>query len=143
MLNDVAGKPIRAWDSRDHSFRTEYDELRRPVRSFVIGADLLDPAREIRFEEIVYGESAGNGLTPAQVLQANLRGKPYNHYDTAGIVTSEAHDFKGNLLSSNRQLVKDYKTTLDWSQNPPPVLEAEVFASSTRYDALNRPIQMV
>ena len=33
MLNDVAGKPIHAWDSRGHVFRTEYDELRRPARS--------------------------------------------------------------------------------------------------------------
>ncbi len=90
MLNDVTGKPIRAWDSRDHTLRTEYDELRRPLRSFVIGADVLNPTREIRFEETVYGESASSGLTPAQVLQANLRGKPYKHYDTAGVVTSEA-----------------------------------------------------
>ena len=58
-------------------------------------------------------------------------------------MTSEAHDFKGNLLRSTRQLVQDYKTTPDWSQNPQPVLETEIFASSTRYDALNRPIQMV
>jgi RHS repeat-associated protein len=143
MLNDVAGKPIRSWDSRDHSMRTEYDELRRPLRSFVIGADVLNPAREIRFEETVYSESASSGLTPAQVLQANLRGKPYKHYDTAGVVTSEAHDFKGNLSRSTRQLVQDYKTTPDWPQNPQPVLETEIFASSTRYDALNRPIQMV
>ena len=143
MLNDVTGKPIRAWDSRDHSLRTEFDELRRPLRSFVIGADQQNPAREIRFEETVYGESASTGLTAAQVLQANLRGKPYKHYDTAGVVTSEAHDFKGNLLRSTRQLVQDYKTTPDWSQNPQPVLETEIFDSSTRYDALNRPIQMV
>ncbi len=47
MLNDVTGKPIRAWDSRDHSFRTEYDELRRPLRSFVIGADVNNQSREI------------------------------------------------------------------------------------------------
>jgi RHS repeat-associated protein len=143
MLNHVAGKTIRAWDSHDHSFRTEYDELRRPLRSFVLGADAHDLAREIRFEDIVYGESASRGLTPAQVLMANLRGRPYKHYDTAGIVTSEAYDFKGNLLRSTRLLVHDYKTTPDWSQNPQPVLEAEVFARSTRYDALNRPIQMV
>lgn len=143
MLGDVTGKPIRAWDSSDHAMRTEYDELRRPLRSFVAGADGLNPVREIRYEEIVYGESAGSGLTPAQVLQANLRGKLYKHYDTAGVVTSEAHDFKGNLLRSTRQLVKDYKATPDWSQNPPPILETEIFASSTRYDALNRPIQLV
>ncbi len=143
MLNDVSGKPIRAWDSRDHSLRTQYDELRRPLRSFVIGVDIKNPAREICFEQTLYGESASSGLTPALVLQANLRGKPYKHFDTAGVVTSEAHDFKGNPLRSSRQLVQDYKTTPDWSQNPPPVLETEIFASSTRYDALNRPLQIV
>ena len=31
MLNDVTGKPIRAWDSRGHQFRTAYDPLRRPT----------------------------------------------------------------------------------------------------------------
>jgi RHS repeat-associated protein len=143
MLNDVAGKPIRAWDSRDHSLRTEYDELRRPVRSSVIGADLLNPTRDIRYEQTIYGESADSGLSPTQVLQANLRGKPYKHYDTAGVVTSEAHDFKGNLLRSTRQLLTDYKATPDWSQNPQPALETEIFASSTRYDALNRPTQLI
>ena len=143
MLNDVTGKPIRAWDSRDHSLRTQYDELRRPLRSFVIGADVSKPAQEICFEQTLYGESAGSGLTPAQVLQANLRGKPYKHYDSAGVVTSEVHDFKGSLLRSTRLLLKDYKATPDWSSNPQPVLESEIFASSTCYDALNRPVQMV
>jgi len=143
MLNDATGKAIRAWDSRDHSLRIAYDELRRPLRSFVIGADVSKPTQEICFEQTLYGESAGSGLTLAQALQANLRGKPYKHFDTAGVVTSMAHDFKGNLLRSTRQLLKDYKATPDWSSNPQPVLEAEIFASSTRYDALNRPVQMV
>ena len=35
MLNDVTGKPIHAWDSRDHQFRTTYDQLRRPVETFL------------------------------------------------------------------------------------------------------------
>ncbi|NIP68022.1 MAG: hypothetical protein GTO04_02205, partial [Planctomycetales bacterium] len=38
MLNDVTGNPIRAWDSRGHIFRTEYDPLRRTLRIHVIGA---------------------------------------------------------------------------------------------------------
>ena len=33
MLNDVTGKPIRAWDSRGHNFWTKYDDLRRPGAS--------------------------------------------------------------------------------------------------------------
>ena len=142
MLNDVGGKPIRGWDSRNHVVRTEYDVLRRPLNSYVIGADLLDPTREICFEKTIYGEAAGD-LSAAQVLQANLRGKPYRHFDTAGVVTSLAHDFKGNLLKSTRQLAQDYKTTPDWSLNPPPLLDGEIFSSSTVFDALNRPIQML
>jgi hypothetical protein len=47
MLNDVMGKPIRAWDSRGHAFRTDYDELRRPLRSFVVGEDPQNASREI------------------------------------------------------------------------------------------------
>jgi dipeptidyl aminopeptidase/acylaminoacyl peptidase len=53
----------------------------------------------------------------------------------------EAFDFKGNLLRSTRQLIQNYKQTPDWSQTT--VLETELFSSSTLYDALNRPIQMV
>ena len=34
-LNDVTGKPIYAWDSRGHQFRTVYDPLRRPTESFL------------------------------------------------------------------------------------------------------------
>src|SRR5260370_11672688 len=59
MLNDATGKPLRSWDSRDHGFRAEYDELRRPARSFAVGADVKNPAIETCFETSVYGESAG------------------------------------------------------------------------------------
>jgi RHS repeat-associated protein len=154
-LNDAAGKPILAWDNRGHMVRTEYDQLHRPVASFVKGADPLDANRVIQFEKVIYGDTRRNGLpdTPEkdQTRNLNLRGKPYQHYDSAGLVTSlgrnpvtgtdEAFDFKGNLLRSTRQLVSDYKQTPDWSKNP--ALESETFSSSTRFDALNRPIQMV
>jgi RHS repeat-associated protein len=149
-LNDAAGKPMLAWNNRDHSFRIDYDPLHRPVGSFVKGADPKDPTRVIQFEKVVYGDTPGNGLA-VDPTQLNLRGKPYKHHDTAGIVTSlghnpatgkdEAFDFKGNLLRSTRRLASDYKSTPDWSKNP--VLDAETFTSSTRYDALNRPIQLV
>src|SRR5262249_8623986 len=52
MLNDAMGKPMFAWDSRSHLFRTGYDELHRTVGSFVKGADALDPNRVIRFERV-------------------------------------------------------------------------------------------
>jgi len=151
MLNDAAGKPMCAWDNLGRAFRTDYDALHRPVGSFVKGADPAKPNQIIQFEKVIYGDTPGNGLSDAQKTQLNLRGKPYKHYDTAGLVISlgrnpatgaeEAFDFKGNALRSTRQLIEKYQETPDWSQNP--ALEMEMFSSSTRYDALNRPIQLV
>ncbi len=150
MLNDAAGKPLLAWDSRGHLLWSAYDGLHRPIALFVKGADPQNPTRVIQFEQIIYGDTPNNGLTDAQKIALNLHGKPYRHFDTAGVVTSlgrnpltnadNAFDFKGNLLRSTRQLVQNYRGIPDWSQNPP--LNAEMFVSSTLYDGLNRPIQL-
>ncbi len=134
MLNDVAGQPIRAWDSRGHAFRTEYDALRRPLRSFVQGYDPQNPADEILFGKMEYGEGQPNDI------QFNLRTKPFRQYDSAGIVTHESYDFKGSLLVSSRRLTQDYKNIPDWSANPG--LEPETFTTSSAYDALNRPLSV-
>lgn len=135
LLNDAAGKPILAWNSRGFRTRATYGALHRPLASFVSGIDPTDPQREIQFEKLVYGEGQPNDK------QRNLRGRPYQHFDTAGLVTAAAYDFKGNLLTSTRQLAADYKTTPDWAQNP--ALAAEQFVTYIRYDALNRPIQII
>jgi RHS repeat-associated protein len=151
MLNDVAGKPIRAWDSRGHNFTTTYDALRRPVEQTVRGTTAeSDPRtlnRDILVDKIEYGE----GLASAESL--NLRTRIYRHFDTVGVATSarlddddnpiEAYDFKGNLLRSTRRLAWSYQEIPDWSQPPEPQLEMEFFEASTRYDALNRPIQSI
>jgi RHS repeat-associated protein len=170
MLNDVAGKPIRAWDSRGHDFTTKYDALRRPIEQYVRGSfsdpDPLKPNSDPRtlnppneagllVDRIEYGEPPLNP-TPAQEAEAqrlNLRTRIYRHLDSAGIATNarldaagkplEAYDFKGNLLRSTRQLVSDYKAIPDWSRKPKPKLDAETFEGSTRYDALNRPVQSI
>jgi RHS repeat-associated protein len=149
MVNDVGGKPIRAWDSRDHNYTTTYDALRRPVEHIVQGTtDESDPRtlnRDVMVDKIEYGEDVGNAEAH------NLRTRIYRHFDSAGIATnarldangnpSEAYDFKGNLLHSTRRLVIDYKTIPDWLLNPQ--LAAEAFEGSMRYDALNRPIQTI
>lgn len=170
MLNDVAGTPIRVWDSRGHNFTTAYDALRRPIEQYVRGTfsdpDPLKPNSDPRtlnppneagllVDRIDYGEPPP-GATPAQEAEAqrlNLRTHILRHSDSAGIATNarldavgkpaEAYDFKGNLLGSTRQLVSDYKGISDWSRNPLPNLDAETFEARTRYDALNRPIQSV
>ncbi|GHO71422.1 hypothetical protein KSC_103140 [Ktedonobacter sp. SOSP1-52] len=133
LLNDAAGKPMFAWNSRGFITRVTYDGLHRPTGSFVTGTDPVHPAHELQCEKLTYGEGQSNDK------QYNLRGKLYKHQDTTGMITSEAYDFKGNPLRTTRQLTVDYKSTPDWSQNPG--LETEVFVASTRYDALNRPVQ--
>jgi hypothetical protein len=68
MVNDVTAKPLRAWNSRNFTFRSEYDALRRPVRSFVQGGDASAPghfffAQPILFERTIYGDSGEAELT--------------------------------------------------------------------------------
>ncbi len=128
MLNDVAGQPAFAWDSRGHRFRTAYDALRRPSDTFLQDGE----GQEQLIGRTMYGESVANpeGL--------NLRGKVFQQFDQAGVATSDAYDFKGNLLAGRRQLAREYKTTLDWIQKPE--LDPQVFVSRAAYDALNRPV---
>src|SRR5581483_3426504 len=134
-LNDAVGKPVRAWNSRGFAFRTEYDHLRRPLKSFVRGEAL---PHEILFERTIYGESPETELSEAQRKQANLRGKAFRHFDGAGVVVTDLYDFKGNPLRSMRRFAREYKQALDWSQ--PQALGSRTFSSTTKYDALNRAI---
>lgn len=149
MLNDVVGDAIRGWDSRGHNFTTTHDALRRPVEQTVRGTTTeSDPRtlnRDMVVEKIEYGEIVAN----AEAL--NLRTRVYRHLDSAGVVTNarldaagnptEAYDFKGNLLRSTRRLVNDYTAIPDWLLSPK--MDDEFFESSTRYDALNRPVQSI
>jgi len=156
-LNDAAGKRIRAWDSRNHSFRTEYDRLRRPLRSFVAGVDPADSNQEYLTERLLYGEQHPQGDL------RNLRGRLFLHLDQAGVAASESYDFKSNLLRASRRFTREYRKAINWSAidavlpaDPEakldsaaldavlaPLLEPESFASRTVYDALNRPIQLI
>ncbi|MEP0883709.1 FG-GAP-like repeat-containing protein [Trichocoleus sp. ST-U3] len=129
MLNDVMGKPIYGWDSRGHRLHHQYDAVRRPTNLYV-----NKDAVERTAERVIYGEDQPNDI------QLNLRGKAYQQMDGAGIVTNESYDFKGNLLSARRQFLQNYKDEVDWAQSP--ALEDESFASSTTYDALNRPVTL-
>lgn len=156
MLADVTGKPIWAWDSRGHEVRTEYDPLRRPLRTFVTGVDPDNPNEAVLTERMIYGEQH-----PEPELH-NLRGRLHLHLDQAGAAGTEDCDFKGNPLRASRRIATDYKTVISWSavdaavpvdaMDPldpdaldaalTPLLEADSYTSSTTYDALNRPVTM-
>jgi RHS repeat-associated protein len=146
MLNDVAGKAIRAWDTRGHNFRSEYDTLRRPTGMFVLGtdstnSDLRTTAAEVLVQKIAYGESQSAAL--------NMRTRVFQQADSAGVVTNKAtnpatkkeegFDFKGNLLRGSRGFFAEYKALPNLTVLP---ATPDVFTSSTQYDALNRPIAL-
>jgi RHS repeat-associated protein len=126
-LNDAGGNRIRLWDSREHAMRIAYDRLRRPIGTYV--RESTGP--ELLVERIVYGESLDDPET------GNRRGRTVRLYDQAGVVESDAYDFKGNLIASRRRFAREYKATVDWSAGVP--LEPDVYVSRTDYDALDRP----
>jgi len=144
MLGDVGGAPLRAWDERGHTKRATYDAARRATHAYV----QQGTAAEQLVGRTVYGE------THPSAAALNLRDKAYQVYDGAGVVTSGAYDFKGNLLHGTRRLATDYHAVPEWSPiagltdvaaivaAAEALLEAEVFSSATAYDALNRPTSL-
>jgi hypothetical protein len=142
ILNDIAGKPLYAWDSRGNVLRTAYDPLRRPVK--------LELWNETYQEWVVvgctrYGEDLYGKNNP-QDQARNLRGKVYRTFDQSGLVTNVCFDFKGNPLELRRRLTSDYKNDTDWQtvstllpdKEPDNLLMSETFSQVIEYDALNR-----
>ena len=146
-LNNVAGNPIRLWDGRKQQFNFQYDALQRPTHRYVQRGN----GAKILIDRTVYGEFHPDST--ANDPKLNLRGQVYQQYDGAGIVTNNEFDFKGNLLSSSRQLRKlteESKQIVDWgriAKNPnadvSDLMEQEIFTSKTAYDALNRPTSLI
>ena len=145
MLNDSAGQPLYAWDSRTNLLHTTYDALRRPVT--------LELRNQTHPDWIVVGYTRyGEGVPDDKAR--NLRGKPYRVFDQSGLVTNWTFDFKGNLLETRRRLASEYANDTDWREIIPlssePELEnpqmpetlnwlmAESFTQLVEYDALNR-----
>jgi RHS repeat-associated protein len=137
ILNDATGNPFLRWDSRDHRIERQYDAARRPVGLWVQTWVARGSQNSVFAERTIYGEGQPND----QAL--NLRGKPFQQYDAAGVVTNTAFDFTGNLLSSSRELLTNYKGPVDWSLSPAPELTGEAFSASSTFDALNRPVTLV
>ncbi|MGK4001478.1 hypothetical protein WMF31_02560 [Sorangium sp. So ce1036] len=97
MLAGATGQRLRAWKGRGFIYRSSYDALRRPTHEHVQPAS----GGERLARCYVHGEAH------PQATALNLRGRPYQVYDGAGVVTSQAYDFKGNVLEASRRLRSD------------------------------------
>jgi RHS repeat-associated protein len=163
-LVDVAGKPIHAWDQRDdhgdgrgHHTHITYDVLGRPTHTRVDLPQADGTTRTITAQRVVYGDT----LPDADARARNLRGKPYLVFDGAGLVEQVRCDFKGNVLETARRLF-DIRGLPGWpavdsirpdwtpleglspaQMTATPLVEVEVFTTSSTYDALNRAVEVM
>jgi RHS repeat-associated protein len=131
MLHDVSSNLVFGWDSHTQRFRTVYDALRRSTEVFLSIAS----GPEKLVEKTIYGEPLEDSE------KKNLRQKVVKIFDQAGIVISDDYDFKGNILSSQRKLAKEYKSNLDWSREV-DFEEGEDFVNRQTYDAVNRKVSV-
>ena len=120
MLNDAVGKPMRAWNSRGYAFRTEYDALRRPLRSFRARRRAVEPIQSAAQKFCSSGRSMATARTRDSPKRSGSKpicaAKSFRHFDGAGVVTTDLYDFKGNPLRSARRFAREYKKAPDWSQ---------------------------
>jgi RHS repeat-associated protein len=135
LLQNVAGKPLRTWDERNHELSFVYDLLQRPVSKKVEGGDGLNPLDNV-YERTIYGENLPNDKAN------NLRTKAAVVYDTAGKTETTLFDFKGNPRHATRRFASNYRELVDWTGATPDLkLDAETFESDFTYDALNRVVR--
>ena len=145
IFQNVLGALVKTWDEHGRRFRNQYDELHRPVGTFVQEAG----QPEILFNYIVYGDRLPNAE------QLNLMGTAHQVFDQAGMLRVPALDFKGNATAVERVLAIDYRDPLDWQALPaqpsvagvdaaadPSLETAEVLSAGAQYDALNRPTRV-
>lgn len=150
IFQDALGRMVKIWDNAVRTFRTTYDDLHRPVSAFV-----EENGNEILFNHIVYGEKVFDAIgEDTKAIELNMKGKVYQTYDQAGVVSINQYDFKGNPDVIERRLTIDYKNNINWQvlenlmrkvdieNTVIPILESEPFMASSKFDALNRPIEV-
>ncbi|MCK9220598.1 MAG: hypothetical protein M0P47_11185 [Bacteroidales bacterium] len=123
---DVASKPVLRWDNLSNEIQNNYDTMQRPTETRL---KENGSATQQLVEIVEYGSGTGD-------YNNNLLGKPKSISDQCGITEYTLFDFKGNVLSLNKQLCETFSATINWSV--PQTMEADIFAETMSYDALNR-----
>ncbi len=157
---DVLGNPVEQRDSKGALTLYTYDGLNRPTHLWA--RDGEGQPLTLR-QRMIYGDAPESGMTRSQAQSSNLLGQPVRHYDEAGLTTLIACDFKGNVLSKERQVIRDdqilavfnpalannWQVTayrVNWQPaagvtldaHAAVLLEAKTYNTAIAYDALNR-----
>ena len=160
---DAAGAAVEARGSKGALTLTGYDRAHRPSRAWARN-DATGPI-SLR-QKVEYGDAGDpeqDLAARAEAKARNLLGRPVRSYDEAGLVISGGMDFKGNPLSTTRQVIADAPIlatytaaaadgwqvaafTVDWTPGPgqtqgvhdAELLDPDSYTHDTVYDALNR-----
>ncbi len=157
---DAAGLPIEARDQRGALTLTAADEMLRSTHQW--GRDSSTESVRLVGRTIFGYEMTGDPKA------TNHLGKPYRHYDEAGLVTVVAYDFKGNVLEKTRETVDPQKVIdavdaassangyvvdtfrVDWSgtlsARKADLIDGSdyrtAYKSKTIFDGLDRPVEV-
>ena len=103
VMVDAAGREIERRDLKGSLILHQYDGLNR--LKYFWAKDKETDQIKMR-QRVVYGDDRPL-IDWDTIKPANLLGKTYEHYDEAGRVRMPSYDFKGNALSTVRQVIKD------------------------------------
>ncbi len=153
MFPNTRGKPVLTWDGNETIAYMKRDELGRQLELWVkiMNIDMFFLA-----EKTIYGEKNLLELDDGSIsVKDNFRGQVWKTYDGAGLVENRNYDFKGNLLHTQRTLLKNGKDEIKWIKSAFNLIDQlaideheldafldtnKAFDLSTEYDALNRVI---
>ncbi|KAK4207141.1 putative YD repeat protein [Rhypophila decipiens] len=131
MLRDAMGLSVLSWRGKGQRWKMEYDALGRVTHKYLLEEEEEDgdDAKEVLYERRVYGE------TEAEPAKQNLRGEMFRVYDQAGTETNTGFNFKGELVTRQRQLAVNYSSTLDWNHVTSIALERKIHVETTHTNA--------
>ncbi|MFK8103124.1 MAG: SpvB/TcaC N-terminal domain-containing protein [Saprospiraceae bacterium] len=134
FFNNIYGNLFWSWSARRYNQLLDYDRLQRKtvlwVKQIPLNAGEADLEDYRLVEEFIYGETQTN---PSNF---NLVGEVYQVNDLSGTVLNKKYNIQGKLQETTRQMCKEYKLPIDWSEAV--VLEPEVFVFEYEFDALGR-----
>ena len=148
-MPDAAGSPVEHRDGKGSLVVRQYAD---PLHRLTHLRARDHPGQPLTLRErLEYGDAGDPDQPDAErtaARAANLLGRLHRHHDEAGLVVYAGYDFTGNLTDKHRQVVSDAALAADWQPDwneddsqgsADTALGSTVYATTTRYDALNRP----
>jgi RHS repeat-associated protein len=137
---DAAGNLMEYRDALGRVVLRRYDVASRLTHLWASD----DPALPITLRErVTYGDDGDRVAARA----ANRLGRPFEHFDEAGLARTDRYDFKGNAVQKSRRTISDTAIangwTADWNApNALAALEQVEYRTDAEFDALNRAVKL-